>query len=93
MKKEKEKEMVEIECDNPGCKKKFNRYIGEYRRSLRMGRTQYCNWPVLIKLATISLNFLKKNESKDWITFWTYFIGTGSFWTYYFAKITFEKYI
>lgn len=43
MKKEKEKEMVEIECDNPGCKKKFNRYIGEYRRSLRMGRKQYCN--------------------------------------------------
>lgn len=37
------KYMVEIECQNPDCKKKFKRYSREYNRMVAFGKKAYCS--------------------------------------------------
>lgn len=42
MKNKKYSYLIKIKCENPKCGKEFNKYVGEYNRSVRLGRKQYC---------------------------------------------------
>lgn len=37
------KEMIDLECDNPNCKSKFSRYYYRYLRDKNIGRKDYCS--------------------------------------------------
>jgi hypothetical protein len=36
------KNLINVKCENPECGKDFSKYIGEYNRSIKLGRKQYC---------------------------------------------------
>lgn len=59
------KKMVDVVCENPDCKKEFQRYIGEYNRRKRLGKKQYCSLQCYAKHDGVNnLKFVTTEDDK-----------------------------